>query len=340
MKKLTGKQLAELLNVSPSTISNVLNGRYDRVSEATKKRVWDAVEKYGVRHLPSRDRRISLEKRNIAFIVLSEHSNEWFLENLHGIADTCRKRNYILSQVLFPVWDPDYFRFIFSTLDLSGAILITTLNHPVTDLLRTFGIPYVMIDSYDDETTHNTVHLDNFKGAFMAVEYLIGLGHRKIGLLAGIPHWSSAIYRERGYRAALEKYQIPWQADLAYNGCFTFFGGFMGTEVLLDRHPDLTAIFAASDEMAVGALKKAAELGLEVPGDLSVVGFDGHSIGQLGSVPLTTVQTNPFMVGVNACEMLIGMLESDSSEVAKVVMDVSLSIRGTTGRPKPAAAAR
>jgi DNA-binding LacI/PurR family transcriptional regulator len=84
----------------------------------------------------------------------------------------------------------------------------------------------------------------------------------------------------------------------------------------------------------MGALKTISELGLSVPGDLSVIGFDGHNLGQVSHVPLTTVQTNPFMVGVNACEMLIGMLESGSSEVAKVVMDVVLSVRGTTGRPK------
>ncbi|HKM42364.1 MAG TPA: helix-turn-helix domain-containing protein, partial [Limnochordia bacterium] len=88
MKRLTGKQLAELLNLSPSTISNVLNGRYDRVSEATKKRVWDAVEEHGIRHIENRDRRRALERRNIAFIVMSEHSNEWFLGNLNGIAET------------------------------------------------------------------------------------------------------------------------------------------------------------------------------------------------------------------------------------------------------------
>ncbi|HHT67705.1 MAG TPA: LacI family transcriptional regulator [Firmicutes bacterium] len=334
MKRLTGKQLAELLNLSPSTISNVLNGRYDRVSEATKKRVWDAVEEHGIRHIENRDRRRALERRNIAFIVMSEHSNEWFLGNLNGIAETCRKRNYILSQVLFPVWDPDYFRFVFSNLDFCGALLITTMNHPVTDLLRTFRIPYVMIDSYDDESKYNTVHLDNFQGAFAAVDYLIQLGHRRIGFLGGEHPWSSAVYRERGYRAALEKHGIACDPKLEYNASFTHFGGLLGAEILLDRNPDMTAIFAASDEMAMGALKTISELGLSVPGDLSVIGFDGHNLGQVSHVPLTTVQTNPFMVGVNACEMLIGMLESGSSEVAKVVMDVVLSVRGTTGRPK------
>ena len=334
MKRLTGKQLAELLNLSPSTISNVLNGHYDRVSEATKRRVWDAIEEHGIKHIENHDQRRALEKRNIVFIVMSEHSNQWFLDNLQGIAETCRKRNYILSQVLFPVWDPDYFRFVFSTQDFSGALLITTMNHPITDLLRSFHIPYVMIDSYDDESKHNTVHLDNFGGAFTAVDYLIELGHRRIGFLGGNPTWSSGIYREGGYRAALKKHRIEHDPKLEYNGAFTHFGGLLGAEILLDRNPDLTAIFAASDEMAMGALKTAAELGLDVPGDLSIIGFDGHNLGQISHVQLTTLQTNPFVVGVNACEMLIGMLESGSTEVAKVVMDVVLSVRGTTGRAK------
>ena len=340
MKRLTGKQLAELLGVSPSTVSNVLNGRYDRVSDATKKRVWDAVEEHGITHLRDRDQRKIREKRNLVFIALSDHANEWFLGNLQGIADVCRKRNYILSQVLFPVWDPDYFRFVLSTLDFCGALVISTMNHPITDLLKTFRVPYVMIDSYDDDTKYNTVHLDNFQGAFTAVNYLIELGHRRIGFLAGSSIWSSGVYRELGYRAALAKHQIAWDPKLEYNGSFTHFGGLMGAEILLDRNPDLTAIFAASDEMAMGALKTASELGLRVPSDLSIIGFDGHSLGQLGHVPLTTVDTNPFMVGVNACEMLVGMLESGSSEVAKVVMDVVLSVRNTTGRPKFLVAAK
>ena len=178
------------------------------------------------------------------------------------------------------------------------------------------------------------MHLDNFHGAYAAVNYLIELGHRKIGLLSGGPKWSSGIYRERGYLAALKKYGIPCDPQLQYNGAFTNLGGQMGAKVLIDRDPNLTAIFAASDEMAMGAVKAISELGLAVPEDISVIGFDGHDIGRNAPVPLTTVEADPLSVGATACEMLIGMLESNSSEVAKVVIDVKLCVRGTTGPPK------
>lgn len=328
--KLTGKQLAAMLNVSPATVSNALNGHDSRVSEETKYRIIQAAKKYGYQP-PQKAKQPRTSNRVIIFMVLSEHLNNWFVGNLRGIADTCRKHQYALVQLLFPLWDRNYCVFVIQKMNPMGAIVICTPHHPMLKELEHYNVPYVTVDCYDEQTEFNAVHLDNFGGAYDATSYLIGLGHRHIGLLSGGDVWPSAIYRKKGYIQALTDRGLPFEQKLIYNGGFTQFGGYLGAKILLDTNPDLTAVFAVSDEMALGAIRAISDLGLDVPQDISIVGFDGIVVGQNIQPSLTTIETDPYSVGSNACAMLIGMLESGSKQVAKVLMDVRLVIRNTTG---------
>ena len=119
------------------------------------------------------------------------------------------------------------------------------------------------------------VHLDNYGGAYDVTSYLLESGHRQIGLLSGGDEWPSGVYRKRGFIQALKDWGIPFDQRLVYNGHFTQFGGYLGAKSLLETNPSLSAIFAVSDEMALGAIRALYDLGLKVPDDVSVVGFDG-----------------------------------------------------------------
>lgn len=327
--KITGRELARLLDVSPATISNALNGHDDRVSPETKRKIVETAKRYGYLP-PRRAKKARKASDTIAFVVLSENLNSWFLGNLSGIADVCRKRGYALIQILFPTWDQTYFEDVLHKTNPAGALYICTPGHPIVDGLERFGIPAVAIDCYDDDTRWNTVHLDNFQGAYDAVSYLLESGHRRIGLISGGDDWPSGVYRKRGFMKALEDWGIPYDPRIVYNGHFTQFGGYLGAKILLATDPTITAFFAVSDEMALGALRAITDLGLGVPQDISVVGFDGIPVGQNFSPPLTTVETDPYAVGTSACTMLLGMLESNTEQTAKVVVDVKLVVRGTT----------
>lgn len=327
--KVTGRTLAKMLKVSPATISNALNGHDDRVSEDTKRMILQAAHDLGYLP-PQRAKQAKSTSGLIAFVVLSENLNSWFLGNLSGIADACRRRQYGLIQLLFPAWDQEYFDFVMQKTKPMGALYICTQRHSMIDYFSRLGIPAIAIDCYDDQTQVNAVHLDNYGGAYNATSYLVASGHREFGLLSGGDEWSSGLYRKRGFLKALADHGIDFDQTHIYNGHFTQFGGYLGAKFLLEANPNLTAIFAVSDEMALGAIRAISDLGLRVPHDVSVVGFDGIAIGQNLSPPLTTVETDPYAVGMNACAMLTGMLESNSQQVAKVTMDVKLVVRGTT----------
>ncbi|KLU39574.1 MAG: hypothetical protein AA931_06000 [Peptococcaceae bacterium 1109] len=327
--KVTGRMLAQMLGVSPATISNALNGHDDRVSPETKRRILEAAKRYGYLP-PQRAKQARSASGVIAFVVLSENLNDWFLGNLSGIADICRKRGVALMQMLFPAWDREYFEEVLQRTNPMGALYICTPGHPMIEGFARFGIPTVAIDCYDDKTQWNAVHLDNYGGAYDATSYLLESGHRQIGLLSGGDEWPSGVYRKRGFIQALKDWGIPFDQRLVYNGHFTQFGGYLGAKSLLETNPSLSAIFAVSDEMALGAIRALYDLGLKVPDDVSVVGFDGICVGQNLDPPLTTVETDPYAVGTNACAMLLGMLESHSEHAAKVQVGVKLVVRGTT----------
>lgn len=327
--KITGRMLARMLNVSPATISNALNGYDDRVSPETKQRIIEAAKRYGYMP-PQRAKKARSASGAIAFVVLAENLNDWFLGNLNGIADVCRKRKIALVQMLFSSWDQAYFEEMLERAKPMGALYICTPGHPMIDGFSRFGIPAVAIDCYDDSTLWNAVHLDNYGGAYDAASYLLECGHRRIGLLSGGEEWSSGVYRKRGFIQALADRGIPFDPRLDYNGHFSQFGGYLGARSLLEANPDITALFAVSDEMALGAIRAIVDLGLKVPDDISVVGFDGICVGQNLYPPLTTVETDPYSVGTSACTMLLGLLESQAEHVAKVEIDVKLVVRGTT----------
>jgi len=204
-----------------------------------------------------------------------------------------------------------------------GAILVTPTSVDVT-----VSVPVVAVDHNVRSHTMATVDSDNLSGAIAATEYLIQLGHRRIGFLAGRLDLESARLREQGYARALEA------AGIAFDSALVRIGGYQpetardgARELILQTRP--TAIFAANDASAIETIAVARSLGLRVPDDLSVVGFDNVPESALCEPPLTTVEQAIQQMGYEAVRLLLGLIEDPSAEYAQVVLPTRLVERSS-----------
>lgn len=185
-----------------------------------------------------------------------------------------------------------------------------------------------------------SVHVENRGAARLAVQHLIGLGHRRIAMIGGMEddpfQFRVPVDRYQGYREALEAADLPVEPALTVGGNFSMEGGAEAMHALLHLDPPPTAVFALSDEMAIGAMQVARDAGWRIPEDLSIVGFDDHDVAAY--LGLTTVRQDVVRLGERAAELLLARLDGSQPEVVHEVAPTRLLVRRTTAPPSPARA--
>jgi DNA-binding LacI/PurR family transcriptional regulator len=195
------------------------------------------------------------------------------------------------------------------------------------------GVPCVVIWEVLSDGRVSFVGFDNFKAAYSMTEYLIRLKHQRIGLILGpFTKVRRAGRRLEGYQAALSDYGLSYEPRMVIEKHPTLQEGKEAMEKLLSMRQPPTAVFAASDMLAVGALSAAREKGVRVPEDLSIAGFDDIDFAAYCDPPLTTVRVPAAQMGEMAVEMLLEMIEGDSMQVRQITLDTELVIRGSCGR--------
>ncbi|HSP03794.1 MAG TPA: LacI family DNA-binding transcriptional regulator [Acidimicrobiales bacterium] len=217
---------------------------------------------------------------------------------------------------------------------LDGLILIDVLLTPgEIRTLAADSVHVVTVGQHTDEFPSVTV--DNRRAALAATRHLLELGHRRIGLIGGSTHTGLPFdvpgHRRQGYVEALLEAGLDYHADLEANGGFSVKGGSEAMVHLMSEARPPSAVFALSDEMAMGAIKAARDLGLRVPEDVSVVGFDDHDLAKV--FELTTVRQDPEWHGATAGRLLLGLGDEPAPEVAHVVGETRLLVRSTTSSP-------
>ena len=193
----------------------------------------------------------------------------------------------------------------------------------------TFGAPVVAVDHNVGSSTLPTVDSDNLNGAVMATEHLLDLGHRRIGFLAGRPDLESARLRKRGYRPALETAGIEVDPSLIRVGEFQVETAEEAARQLLANGGNPTAIFAANDVSAIATMSVASSIGLRVPDDLSVIGFDNVPESALSEPPLTTIEQPIQQMGFDATRLLIGLIEGEPVASTHTRLPTRLVVRGS-----------
>jgi LacI family transcriptional regulator len=319
--------VAAAAGVSVATVSKVINDRYG-VAEGTSERVRRVIEQLGYQSSLVAQ---SLRSRRTNVIgVLVADIESFSAELLKGAARAIRGTGFEL--VVFSGlqrgedrvgWEKRYLSRIGGTLT-DGAILVTPSSVDVA-----FGAPVVAVDHNIASSSLPTVDSDNLRGAIDATEYLVGLGHRRIAFLAGRQDLESAHLRERGYRQALTAAGIDVDPELIRIGGYeaeTAAAPARGG-LALARRP--TAVFAANDSTAIQTMAVARELGLRVPDDLSVVGFDNIPESALTDPPLTTVEQSIQQMGHDAVQLLLRLIAGEPVPATQILLPTRLVVRGS-----------
>jgi LacI family transcriptional regulator len=327
-RKVTIRDVAEHAGVSVATVSKVINHRYG-VSAGTEARVQAVIKKLGYQASLVAQSLRNL-RTNVLGILVAD-LEPFSAEFLKGAGDGIRGTGFEL--VVYSAggqagdqvgWEDRYLSRLSGTL-LDGAVLVT----PTVVDVRV-DVPVVAADPHSGPSILPSIDADNLTGAGVAVQHLIGLGHRRIGMLSGRPDLQSAQLREQGYRRALEAAGLPVEEDLIQSGAYDPDVSVSAARGLLTSLNRPSAIFAGNDLSAITAIGVAAELGLRVPEDLSVVGFDNLPESALCSPPLTTVDQPIRVMGQRAVELLIRLVNGELIDSAHVTLPTNLVVRQST----------
>jgi LacI family transcriptional regulator len=330
-RRVTMREVATEAGVSVSTVSKVINGRYGVASE-TFQHVTDVITRLGY-EVSLVARSLRNHQTNVIGVLVADFE-PFSTEVLKGAADAIRDTGFEL--VAYSAgghidehvgWERRYLSRLMGTL-VDGAVLVTPT---VTDV--SYDGPIVAVDPHTGPSSLPTVAADNLQGARLAVEHLLGLGHTRIGMITGRPDLVSARLREQGYREALAAAGVPIDAALLRHGAFEPEPARDAARELLSLPEPPTAIFAANDLSALATLEVATELNLDVPGQLSVVGFDNIPESALAHPPLTTVRQPIRQMGKDAMAMLISLIAGKELKETHVTLDTTLVVRRSTAAP-------
>jgi LacI family transcriptional regulator len=334
---LTLEQIAELAGVSRSTVSRVINER-PNVREEVRKHVLRVIHETGYEpHAAARSlvtRRTHIIGIIIPAAVTTIFTDPFFPLLLSGVTETCNAHNYHLMLSLFNghVDQKEMYRRAVRNGYLDGVIMSSTqLDDPLVPQLFLDRVPFVLVGRSPDERV-NYVDVDNVGAARMAVEHLIRLGHQRIATITGPLNTAPGQDRLAGYRQALEAHQLLTSENLIVEGGFSEGSGSTATQRLLSVSP--TAIFVASDMMAIGALKAIRQAGLRIPDDIALVGFDDVPIATAIEPALTTVRQNIGRLGSMAADLLLNLVENPPDErtsAHRIVLPAELVVRDSCG---------
>ena len=318
--------------MSIATVSRVFN-RSSRVSEETARRVWQAASELD--YWPnSAARTLTTSRTHALGVLLPDLYGEFFSEVIRGIDQAARQQSLqvlISSSHASPVELVAAAGAMFGRVD--GMIVMASdqaTAEAIDSVARHF--PVVLMNPPGEFPGCRGVSIDNFAGARIAVEHLLGLGHRIIGLVRGPRGNSDAEERARGCREALRRAGAGAWPTLEIDGDFTEESGYLAARALLGHDPRPTAVFAANDAMAVGLLGALRDANVTVPGDLAVVGFDDIAIARYLSPPLTTVSVDMSELGRRAVQLLLESFGSvEVASCRREVLPARLVVRESCG---------
>jgi LacI family transcriptional regulator len=328
----TIRDVAREAGVSVTTVSRVLNDSGPVKSE-TRQRIRDVARR--LHFTPNTTaRNLSTRRTNTIGVLLPDVYGEFFSEVIRGIDQTARQHGFHVL-ISGAHNEPAEVAAAVSAMRgrVDGLILMASGLDAMT-LARNLSerIPAVLINADHDSSHFDTINIDNFGGAKAMTVHLLALGHREIRMISGPARNRDAAERERGFRAALQAAGITTSGDCVVAGGFTEASGYRATEQLLASEIRPTAIFAANDSMAVGALSAVRKHGLSVPEDIAIVGFDDVPIAEYVSPPLTTVKVFIAKLGSVAAERLVACIRaSNGQERTQEIQPTELIVRGSCG---------
>ena len=336
MSGLTLEDIARQAGVSRSTASRVVNA-HPSVRSDVRERVNRVILETGY-HPNAAARTLASQRSAMIGLVIPRSVNSFFTDPffpylIQGITQACNLYDYTLG--LFVVGSKEDEEQVFPRVSrkglLDGIIMQSGVaGDPLFNRLADVGIPLVVVGRPHTTKNVNYVDVDNVRASFTAVEHLIQLGRQRIATITGPLDHCESMDRRAGYIQALEHYRMPVEDALIAEADFTGSGAYKAMKALLAVSPD--AVFAASDDMAFGAIQAIQEAGLRVPEDIAIVGFDDLPSNTIHSgIKLTTIHQPVIQFGAKTVELLIDIIEKGVMPARRVIMDTELIIRDTSG---------
>lgn len=328
---ITLKDISKATGFSITTVSRALNG-YSDVNEETRVKIFQVADELGYSPNILARSLVMKQSKTIGFIVsdIKRESikDQFMFEILCGVSDFLAKTEYefvLLSTTTTKQKNKTY-KQICAERQLDGAIIQgLKMNDPYLEEAVNSPTPCVLIDIPCEGEKNGFVTSNQYESAKNAVKYLIRVGHKNIAFINGAEYAHVSTVRKQAYEAAIKGNRIEFREELIVNGDFEEEKAKQEMIKLLLNHPDITAVFCASDVMALGALQAARELKIAVPEQLSIIGFDNILISQYVTPKLTTIGQYPYKMGVAAANMLIDIFEGKESErVIEVKNDLIL----------------
>ena len=340
-KPATIKDVARQAGVSITTVSNVLNDRTASMSEATLQRVLRVMEQLNYRPNPLARGLVTRRTATIG-VVLAEIETPLFLQALNRIEPIARQAGYsvLMSNASDPAQEHAVMQLLLEK-HVDGLIFLSVSelpgDDPVPELER-LQVPTVLVNRGNRYPNLDQINWDDTTGASEAVEHLVRLGHRRIAHLCGPERRRSGQNRLQGYKAALEKHEIPFRPEYVCSGDYTGTASLWqaSTRRLLALSPRPTAILASDDTVAAAAIKTIQRAGLNVPRDVAVIGVDDQRFGAYLNPALTTVRLPVLEAGGRAVRMLLDRIAGVRTEREQVVLPCSLIVRESCGASRTA----
>lgn len=328
--------VAREAGVSKSTVSRVINCN-NIVSEEMRVRVTRAMKKLDFQP-NAQARSLSLKRNNFIGVIVPEIRRPFYGEIIDGIEETLVNAGYYLALCSThnqPGHELNLAR-LMRERRVDGLIIVTPreLDSKTLQNLAAEKFPVTLIDG-TAKALVSSVIIDNYEGARTAVRHLIKLGHRRIGLIAGLDT-PECRERLRGYREALETANIAFDPSLVVRGDYLEESGASATEKLLSLHGRPSAVFATSDLMAIGALRTMRSYGLQVPDDISLVGFDDIEPARWVSPMLTTIRQPLRQMGEIGAKKMLKILNGEEPEITRIVLSGELIERESSAPAPPA----
>ncbi|WP_133741321.1 LacI family DNA-binding transcriptional regulator [Actinorugispora endophytica] len=333
-RRPTLEMVAALAGVGRGTVSRVINGS-EQVSPATREAVQQAVRELG--YVPNRAARTLVTRRTDTVALVVSESNQrlfsdpFFAGIVLGVGMALSERGFqLLLATGRSGTEHERLGGYLAGQHVDGVLLLSLhRNDPLPKLLSESGVPFVYggrpLGMSEDQMSY--VDIDNFGGGRIATRRLIETGRRKIATITGPQDMIAGVERLQGYRAALDEVGIEFDESLVFYGDFSYDSGTSAMRALLERHPDLDAVFAASDLMGLATLRVLRAAGRTSPGDVAVVGYDDSTLAEHAEPPMTTVNQPTELMGREMARVLIDRITGDSAEPVQLILDTHLVLR-------------
>jgi LacI family transcriptional regulator len=326
--------VARVAGVSTATVSRALNGT-GQIAPATRKAIEAAVEQLGYRPNTIARSLVTKSTQTIA-LLLPDITNPFYASLVSGIQQLALERGHTML-LCTTEGDPEREELYLNLLrakQVDGALVDGLVLPP--DRIARFvadGFPIVCLDRDINSASVPLVQVDNRVGAQLATEHLLSLGHTRIAHVSGSPELRISQQRIAGFRKALTNAGVERDPRLVAAGNFTERGGYKATKHLLESGVELTAVFAANDLSALGALHAITETGRRVPEDVSLVGFDDVPLSAFTSPPLTTIHQPAVEIAERATEILIDLTHGRKVRKLRYLLEPKLVVRASTAPP-------